>query len=250
MDDARARVTVLTDLMAAAPDRGGTAVRELVLARGEVLFRAGDRAGDVYVIRAGLVKLVRPGRHGREMIVALMGPGDAFGEAALFDPDPRSVTAVAVEEGRVARIDAGALRRELARRPELAERLLQIAARRVRRSTEAVSELVVLDAGARVARRLLDLHDRFGDRDAGALHGLTQEELAQLVGVTRETVNKILGDFAGRGWLWCEGRAVRVLRPDLLARRAGRPGQGVSSSLPAVRRPARSWWAAAASESG
>jgi CRP-like cAMP-binding protein len=189
------------------------------------------------VVLAGLVKLVRPGRHGREMIVALMGPGDEFGEAALFDPAPRSVTAVAVEDGRVARIDATALRREMARRPELADRLLQTAARRVRRSTEAVTELVVLDAAARVARRLLDLHERFGDRDAGVLHGLTQEELAQLVGVTRETVNKILGDFADQGWLRCEGRAVRVLLPDLLARRGGLP-----EAAPTRRRPAPGRW--------
>ena len=89
--------------------------------------------------------------------------------------------------------------------------------------TNPLSDLVFSDVPGRVAKALLDLADRFGtatDKGVHVPHDLTQEELAQLVGASRETVNKSLADFVSRGWIRLEGRAVTLLDVDRLARRA------------------------------
>ena len=101
--------------------------------------------------------------------------------------------------------------------------LLAALGRRLRRTNEALADLVFSDVPGRVAKALLDLSSRFGRQvEDGVLvaHELTQEELAQLVGASRETVNKALADFAGRGWLRLEARAVTILDVERLTRRA------------------------------
>ena len=101
--------------------------------------------------------------------------------------------------------------------------MLGALARRLRRTNDSLSDLVFSDVPGRVAKALLDLSNRFGrPTDAGVLvdHGLTQEELAQLVGASRETVNKALADFASRGWLRLEAKAVVLLDVERLRHRA------------------------------
>jgi CRP-like cAMP-binding protein len=102
--------------------------------------------------------------------------------------------------------------------------VLQVLARRLRNTNDALSDLVFTDVPGRVAKALLGMAEKFGQpRDDGALtlqHGLTQEELAQLVGASRETVNKALADFATRGWLRLESRGVVILDQDRLEHRA------------------------------
>jgi CRP-like cAMP-binding protein len=101
--------------------------------------------------------------------------------------------------------------------------LLRALAQRLRRTNEAMADLVFSDVPGRVAKALLDLAEKFGDDESDGVrvrHDLTQEELAQLVGASRETVNKALSDFANRGWLRLEGRTVLLLDRERLARRA------------------------------
>jgi CRP-like cAMP-binding protein len=108
-------------------------------------------------------------------------------------------------------------------RPDVARHLLRALARRLRRTNEALADLVFSDVPGRVAKALLDLSERFGrptDDGLRVAHDLTQEELAQLVGASRETVNKALADFASRGWLRLEARAVVLLDIDRLRKRA------------------------------
>jgi CRP/FNR family transcriptional regulator len=108
-------------------------------------------------------------------------------------------------------------------RPEVAQALLQALAHRLRRTSEAMSDLVFADVPGRVAKALLELGEKFGAAsDAGLYvhHDLTQEELAQLVGASRETVNKALADFVSRGWIRLETRSVELLDIDRLAKRA------------------------------
>ena len=107
--------------------------------------------------------------------------------------------------------------------PEIAEQLLRVLARRLRRTNDTLADLIFTDVPGRVAKELLQLAQRFGSREGGGLrvtHDLTQEELAQLVGASRETVNKALADFAHRGWLRLEGKTVVILDPERLRRRA------------------------------
>jgi CRP/FNR family transcriptional regulator len=146
-----------------------------------------------------------------------------FGELSLFDPRPRTASAIAVTESRLAAVGHSDLWPFLKGHPEISIHLLRALAQRLRRTNENMADLVFTDVPGRVAKALLDLAERFGQPSESGLHvhhDLTQEELAQLVGASRETVNKALADFASRGWLRLEGRAVLLLDSNRLARRA------------------------------
>ena len=196
---------------------------EVRLARGQSLFREGEPGDRLYVVTAGKVKLGRTAADGRENLLAVMGPGEMFGELSLFDPGPRTAGAVAVTETTLIGLGNADLQPWLMAHPQVASQLLAALARRLRRTNEAMADLVFSDVPGRVAKALLDLARRFGvstDDGLRVTHDLTQEELAQLVGASRETVNKALADFASRGFLRLEGRAVVILDLERLTRRA------------------------------
>ncbi|HET7477281.1 MAG TPA: Crp/Fnr family transcriptional regulator [Dermatophilaceae bacterium] len=193
------------------------------LERGEILFHEGDPGQHLYIIGEGKIKLGRTSADGRENLLAILGPGEMFGELSLFDPGPRTATATAVAETELLGLGHDSLQAVLTGRPDVAQALLAALARRLRRTNESLADLVFTDVPGRVAKALLDLSNRFGrPAEEGILvaHDLTQEELAQLVGASRETVNKALADFATRGWIRLEARAVVLLAVDRLKRRA------------------------------
>ncbi len=200
-----------------------TSMSETHLDRSEVLFREGDSGDRLYVVTEGKMKLGRSSADGRENLLAVLGPGQMFGELSLFDPGPRSATATAVTDCRLASLGHTELQRWLIDRPDVARGLLFQLANRLRRTNEVVADLVFSDVPGRVAKALLDLSTRFGrqaDDGIHVHHDLTQEELAQLVGASRETVNKALADFANRGWLRLEPRSVVLVDAERLRRRA------------------------------
>ncbi|MCE1179706.1 MAG: Crp/Fnr family transcriptional regulator [Micrococcales bacterium] len=191
--------------------------------RGDILFHEGDQGDRLYVIGEGKIKLGRSSADGRENLVAILGPGEMFGELSLFDPGPRTMTATAVAETTLLGLGNESLQEILTKHPGAAATLLAALARRLRRTNDTLADLVFTDVPGRVAKALLDLSARFGrPAEEGVLvaHDLTQEELAQLVGASRETVNKALADFATRGWLRLEARAVLLLDVERLKRRA------------------------------
>ncbi|MEI2774544.1 MAG: Crp/Fnr family transcriptional regulator [Tetrasphaera sp.] len=195
----------------------------LRLERGDELFHEGDPGDRLYVITEGKVKLGRSSSDGRENLLAILGPGEMFGELSLFDPGPRTATATAVAETQLVGLSNDALHAYLTDHPKAALTLLAALARRLRRTNESVADLVFTDVPGRVAKALLELSGRFGrpvEEGVMVAHDLTQEELAQLVGASRETVNKALADFATRGWIKLEARAVLLLDLDRLKRRA------------------------------
>src|SRR5262249_59443541 len=104
---------------------------------------------------------------GREILVGLMGPSDQFGELSLFAPGPRTTPAVAVTDSRLARMPKEALRQWITQRPEIAERLLRVLARRLRRTNNMLADLIFTDVPGRVAKQLLQLASKFGSIDGG-----------------------------------------------------------------------------------
>jgi len=191
--------------------------------RGETVFAEGELGDTLYIVLAGKVKIGRRAVDGRENMLSVMGPSDMFGELSLFDPGPRTATATVVTDARLASLAHTSLRPWITDRPEIAEQLLRVLARRLRRTNDALADLIFTDVPGRVAKQLLALSERFGSEEADGLrvhHDLTQEELAQLVGASRETVNKALADFASRGWVRVDSRALTILDGDRLARRA------------------------------
>ncbi len=196
---------------------------ESVATKGEVLFQEGEPGDHLFLILEGKVKLGHASLDGRESLIAVLGPGEMFGELSLFDPGLRTSSATALTEARVLRLDNTQLMPWLAGRPEVAAALLQALARRLRRTNETMGDLVFSDVPGRVAKALMELGEKFGTLIPSGLlvtHDMTQEELAQLVGASRETVNKALADFAQRGWITLESRQVVILDVERLGKRA------------------------------
>jgi len=213
-------------LFTALDDGAAATLREAMstvkISKGGVLFSEGDDGQTLYVIVEGKIKLGTRSGDGRENLLSILGPGEMFGELSLFDVGPRTATATAVTDTRLLALGHDKVIPWVTAHPEVSLQLLARLAQRLRRTNEVVSDLVFSDVPGRVAKALIDLGERFGiTRDDGfhVNHDLTQEELAQLVGASRETVNKALADFAGRGWLRLEARAVVILDYERLAKR-------------------------------
>ncbi|WP_369736378.1 Crp/Fnr family transcriptional regulator [Mycobacterium servetii] len=196
---------------------------------GETIFAQGDPGDRVYVIVSGTVKISLAGPGGRAHLRAILGPADAFGELAVFDPGPRSCTATAITDARAVWLDRATLRAWMARWPAIAEQLLQALTQRLKVTEDQQVELVSSDVASRVAHQLLVLARRFGTREGDGLrlaHELSQDELAQLVGADRVSVNKALRTFTTRGWIRPDGKSVLILDPGALARRVTDGGTG------------------------
>jgi CRP/FNR family transcriptional regulator len=214
-------------LFEALDEQGAKALRanvtEVRLARGQILFNEGEVGDRLYVVLEGKIKLTRTSPDGRENLLSVLGPSEMFGELSLFDPRPRTASAIAVTECRLAGLGHDDLRPWLTGHPEVAVQLLRALAQRLRKTNDVMADLVFTDVPGRVAKALLDLAERFGQPSDTGLHvhhDLTQEELAQLVGASRETVNKALADFAARNWLRIEARAVVILDIERLRKRS------------------------------
>ncbi len=196
---------------------------QTTLRRGEVLFNEGDSGDRLYILLTGKVKLGHTSVDGRENLLAVLGPGEVVGELTLFDPGPRSTTATAVATTELLALEHNQLMGFIDSHPTLAKDMLRALAVRLRRTNIALADLVFSDVPGRVAKALLDLSERFGAPTEDGIHvphDLTQEELAQLVGASRETINKSLAEFVSRGWIRLEGRAVTLIDVERLKRRA------------------------------
>ena len=223
MDEVLTRAGLFQGVEAEAAEALAAGLTYADYTRGEAVFTEGEQGDTLFIVIQGKVKIGRRAADGRENMLSVMGPSDMFGELSLFDPGPRTATATVLTEARLASLAHTSLRPWISDRPEIAEQLLRVLARRLRRTNDALADLIFTDVPGRVAKALLGLAERFGSEDGDGLrvhHDLTQEELAQLVGASRETVNKALADFSGRGWMRVDSRAVTILDRDRLARRA------------------------------
>lgn len=197
-----------------------------LLTRHCVIFREGDPGDEMYLLVAGRIRLSRRAAGGRDCLTAVLGPSDAFGELAMFDPGPRTVTATATTNTSLLAMDRMAMHTWMRERPELGELLLTALARRLQRTEDDVAYLFSAGAAERLAVQLLTLADRFGapkGRTIQVSHGLTQDDLAQLAGSSRETVGKILTDFRRRGWITVTGKRITITSVDDLERLARNP---------------------------
>ncbi|MGH3495563.1 MAG: Crp/Fnr family transcriptional regulator [Sciscionella sp.] len=223
MEETLARAGIFQGVEPAAAEALAQTLDTVEFPRGHVIFAEGEPGDRLFIITSGKVKIGRKSPDGRENLLSIMGPSDMFGELSIFDPGPRTSTVTAVTDVRALTMGRPELREWINKRPEIAEQLLRVIARRLRRTNNMLADLIFTDVPGRVARALLQFAQRFGSQEAGLLrvtHDLTQEEIAQYVGASRETVNKALADFAQRGWLRLEGKSVLILDPERLARRA------------------------------
>jgi CRP/FNR family transcriptional regulator, cyclic AMP receptor protein len=166
--------------------------------KGNYLFFQSDPAEAAYVVRSGSIAIILGGSDGRELLINEMRPGDCFGEVGVLTGQPRSTGAVARVNSEVLVIPGQAFITAINNEPKLARRVLNTIAERLRASSERESALVFLDASARLGRVLLQLDQQFSEEGYVTI---SQAELAQRTGMTRQTVAKALGKWRRAGWL-------------------------------------------------
>ncbi len=184
--------------------------------RNAVLFREGDDASDLYVVDSGRIGLGRRSLDGRESLIALTERGDVFGEMPLFDDGPRSTSARALERSKVLRIPYEPVRTALDESPVLLWNVVRLLVQRLRATDSDLADAVLLDVTGRTAKRLLEIA---GDSVEFVLP-ITQEELAGLVGASRERVNKSIAAFIRLGWIEQVDRRYRIVSRERLEQRA------------------------------
>ena len=204
--DLLAEVQLFADFPAEGVAEVAAAAVERQLERNDVLFNEQDEAHELFVVLDGRIAIANVALDGRESVVALMEAGDLFGEMGLFDGNGRSAAARALEPSSVVAVPYGAVRAVFERDPALLWPVVALLAGRIRVTDEALADAMFLDVTGRTAKRLLDLA---GESDEFELP-VTQEELAGMVGASRERVNKAISSFLRLGWLEQEDGRYRI----------------------------------------
>ena len=192
---------------------------------GEVIYAEGSRGGRLYLVSQGRVRVGCHSSDGRECMFTVLGPTEIFGEDAALDSGPRTATATALTDMRGFALTADVLASLITSDPVIAERLMRVLSHRIRLATGSITDALHADVAARVAKQLLGLARRFGVQEGSAIRvpmDLTQEQFAQLVGASSESVNKALCEFNQRGWIRTEAAGILVYDSGLLMRRSQR----------------------------
>lgn len=191
--------------------------------RGAAIFHQHGMPERVLVLTAGCVKLSRLSDDGKEVILAIRGPGDLVGEMSAIDDRPRSATATALDRVEAIALSADRFVRFLEQHPRVALVVTRMLGARLREADLMRVELSARDSMSRVAARIVELSERFGDEvEAGVQIDLpiSQEELAGWTGCSRDSVVKALQAMRGLGWIETGRRRITVLALDELRRRA------------------------------
>lgn len=188
------------------------------LPHGEVITRQGDAVTSLCLVTAGAVRLSAVTVRGREVVVGILGPGDVFGEVGLLG-GPSPVEARAVGTAEIVALPLATLRDLLSRNPATAEELLRMIATRLHRTSGVLRDALAGDLRTRLLRRLHELACQHGAPEVDGVRlrvPLTQEELARMVGASREAVNRTLGSLTARGLVRTNGRVVLIPDPEAL----------------------------------
>lgn len=205
----------------------GKAVRRS-FKKDQTIFLESESGESLYVVAEGLVKVSVSSPEGAELVLTTLRPPDAFGELPLIDGGPRSASATAMADTTLLGLDRQTLLDVIGQRPDHLDGLLRSLGGVLRRLTEQAGDLVFLDLHGRVAKLLVRLAEAEGGRPDERVTldlKVTQADLAEMVGGSRQSVNQILHSFARRGFVELHGREIQVISSRGLARRAGLPEQ-------------------------
>jgi CRP/FNR family transcriptional regulator, cyclic AMP receptor protein len=192
--------------------------RILRVPRGAILMYEGEPGDRMMVLLEGRAKVTRFMSHGQEVLLSISDPGDLLGEVALLDTGPRTATVTALEPAVVLVIASSVFAAHVERRPRVGRVVLEVLSRRLRDAGDLTAELAGLDALARLASRLLELVDRYGQEREGAIEialELTQDELATWTGASRASLGKALQTL--RAVKCVQTRRRRILVRDVVA---------------------------------
>lgn len=182
----------------------------------------GEMGRDLYIIESGSVKICMTTAEGKELTLAILGPGEFFGELALLDGEPRSSDAVIMEDSQLLLLERSEFKQFMNEHPSVAHGVIEVLSRRLRNNNELVQDAAFFDVAARLARVILRLAETVGHSDGDATtisKRLTQSDLAGMIGTTRESVNKWLTFYQRQGLVERHGGLIRVLNPEGLRKR-------------------------------
>lgn len=186
-----------------------------------VLFRKGDPGTALFVVRRGRVKVCTHSEDGRELVIALIGPGEIFGEIAVLDESDRTADAVVLDDCELLVLERRDLVPFLLQHPIASVRMLAGLAKTVRRTTQFLEDVAFLEGQSRLARRLVRLAEFVGKDVGDGLQidmALSQQQLGNMVGMTRESVNKHLGHWRDEGWISWERSYYKIRDLEALRR--------------------------------
>src|SRR5262249_4650418 len=204
------------DLGDAVIDRLAPRVITTKIKKGVVIFRKGDIGSKLYAVRAGAVRISAPSEQGKDAIFNLVVPGEIFGEIAFLDGGQRTADAVAIDNCELMGIERRDLIALIRDKTEMGIRLIKVLSGRLRRTSEQVEDIVFLGLPNRLAKALLHLY-RPSDTalPTNKIH-VTQREISQMIGVSRESANKQLQDWQRRKWLKLERGGLVIFAPEAL----------------------------------
>ena len=186
------------------------------LKRGATIFSKGDPGNSLVAVISGTVKISISSPDGRNAILNLIGAGEIFGEIALLDRQPRSADATANSNCELFIIDRREFIPFVRSQPTVAMKLIELLCERLRRTSDQVEQIILQNLPGRLASALLRLTERHKSAQGGRTIAITQQEISEMVGMTRESINKQLRVWAGRDWVRLEHGAIVVLKPEPL----------------------------------
>ena len=179
-----------------------------------VVLTEGEMGDALYLIQSGKVKVFIGDQDGREMILKILGPGDFFGEMSMIDKQPRSASVTTLEASVFLVLSHSSFEKCVEKIPRIANMVMRVLATRVREADRKIGTLAMMDVYGRVASTLLEL----AVNDNGKMvvgEKLSQQDLANMVGASREMVNRILKDLAERGFISVESKSITIINHEL-----------------------------------
>jgi len=198
-------------------------VRLQSLKKGQTLFRKGDEGSSLYIIKQGTIKIVLPSRLGDEVIVTIFSEGDFFGEMALFDGKPRSADALAMELTKIYMLSRNDFLLFLQSNINAMKSILSQLTTRLRDTDDFLEGACFLSVSARLAKKLLDLAESYGQKDGDSIYidlNLTQKELGDMIGSTRESINKELKILRDKSLITMQENKIQIIDMARLKRRS------------------------------
>jgi len=184
------------------------------------LYLPGDPSSNVYLLKQGRVKLANTGASGKEVTFEILEPGEVFGELEVLEDLPRETAAEALDDAMICVIRREDFDHYLKTHPEITVKLTKLIGLRLRRIQSRIEDLVFRDVPARLAHLLDEIRRNDGVKESQGIRlsaKLTHQEMANLIGCSRETVSVTLGEFRDTGLIRIEGRAIIILQPERLA---------------------------------
>ena len=175
-----------------------------------ILINEGDNTDSLYVMLDGEVKVFASDENGKEVILNILGPGEYFGELALVDDEPRSASVKTMQPSKVMMIAKHDFKKVLADQPDIAFNMIQSLARQVRDLTNNVKSLALMDVYGRVAHTLLEMAKELDDGSMVIEQKLTHQDIADMVGASREMVSRILKDLVNGGYISIKSKIVTI----------------------------------------